>query len=175
MIAVEFGRIGVYTAGPTAPIDCRGEIRAHSDQQSSFETRISMVGNQYLEGGVNVASGGLRVDGVLSGVGYGYIGSNYFYVGNDTSLNRGWAWKSNGSLSEATNLVGSSAQMVLNKSGSLGIGTVNQFGSGELVVSIANATTVPTTNPTGGGVLYVEAGALKYRGSSGTVTTIANA
>lgn len=40
---------------------------------------------------------------------------------------------------------------------------------------IPNATTVPTTNPTGGGILYVEAGALKYRGSSGTVTTIAAA
>jgi len=26
-----------------------------------------------------------------------------------------------------------------------------------------------------GGILYVEGGALKYRGSSGTVTTIANA
>jgi hypothetical protein len=34
---------------------------------------------------------------------------------------------------------------------------------------------VPTTNTTGGGLLYVESGALKYRGSSGTVTTIANA
>ena len=32
----------------------------------------------------------------------------------------------------------------------------------------------PST-PSGGGVLYVEGGALKYRGSSGTVTTIANA
>ena len=40
---------------------------------------------------------------------------------------------------------------------------------------VANATTVPTTNPVGGGILYVEAGALKYRGSSGTVTTIAPA
>ena len=49
------------------------------------------------------------------------------------------------------------------------------FGGGVGVVNILNATTVPTTNPTGGGVLYVEAGALKYRGSSGTVTTIANA
>ena len=29
--------------------------------------------------------------------------------------------------------------------------------------------------PTGGGVLYVEAGALKYKGSSGTVTVIAPA
>lgn len=55
----------------------------------------------------------------------------------------------------------------------VGVGTTTQFGSGSGVVGIVNATTVPTTNPTGGGVLYVEAGALKYRGSSGTVTTIA--
>jgi hypothetical protein len=34
--------------------------------------------------------------------------------------------------------------------------------------------TAPST-PTGGGVIYVEGGALKYKGSSGTVTTIANA
>jgi hypothetical protein len=34
---------------------------------------------------------------------------------------------------------------------------------------------VPTTNPSGAGILYVESGALKYRGTSGTVTTIANA
>lgn len=35
--------------------------------------------------------------------------------------------------------------------------------------------TAPSANPSGGGALYVESGALKYRGSSGTVTTIANA
>lgn len=35
-------------------------------------------------------------------------------------------------------------------------------------------TTEPAT-PTGGGVLYVQSGALKYKGSSGTVTTLANA
>ena len=57
--------------------------------------------------------------------------------------------------------------------GNIGIGTVNQFGGGAKVIGIANASTVPAGNPTGGGVLYVEAGALKYRGSSGTVTTIA--
>lgn len=48
-------------------------------------------------------------------------------------------------------------------------------GGGSRVIAIGNAATVPSTNPTGGGVLYVEAGALKYRGSSGTVTTIASA
>lgn len=56
-----------------------------------------------------------------------------------------------------------------------GVNVDAQFGSGAGVVGIANATTVPTANPTGGGVMYVEAGALKFRGSAGTVTTIAPA
>jgi hypothetical protein len=59
--------------------------------------------------------------------------------------------------------------------GSVGIGTTAQFGTGQLVIGLANASTNPSTNPTGGGVLYADAGALKWRGSSGTVTTIANA
>jgi hypothetical protein len=39
-------------------------------------------------------------------------------------------------------------------------------------IFIGNGTAVPTANPTGGGYLYVEAGALKWRGSGGTITTI---
>lgn len=50
-----------------------------------------------------------------------------------------------------------------------------QFGGGVGVVGITNAETSPTTNPSGGGVLYAENGALKWRGSSGTVTIIAPA
>lgn len=50
-----------------------------------------------------------------------------------------------------------------------------QVGGGSGVLGITNAGTVPTTNPTGGGVLYAEAGALKWRGSSGTVTQLAAA
>jgi hypothetical protein len=53
--------------------------------------------------------------------------------------------------------------------------TSTQVGGGSGVVGIANAGTVPTTNPTGGGVLYAEGGALKWRGSSGTVTVLAPA
>jgi hypothetical protein len=59
--------------------------------------------------------------------------------------------------------------------GNYGFNTSSEFGSGAGVIAIKSAVTSPTTNPTGGGVLYVEGGALKYRGSSGTVTTIANA
>lgn len=40
------------------------------------------------------------------------------------------------------------------------------------VIGISNGT-APTTSPAGMGQLYVEGGALKFRGSSGTVTTIA--
>ena len=53
--------------------------------------------------------------------------------------------------------------------------TGQSFGSGDKVIFISNADSVPSANPSGGGIFYVEAGALKYRGSSGTVTTIANA
>lgn len=59
--------------------------------------------------------------------------------------------------------------------GSIGVGTSSEFGSGKGVIGLQNAATVPTTNPTGGGVLYSEGGALKWRGSSGTVTVIAPA
>jgi hypothetical protein len=56
----------------------------------------------------------------------------------------------------------------------VGTGSAIQ-GGGAGVIGIANAGTVPSSNPSGGGILYVESGALKYRGSSGTITTIANA
>jgi hypothetical protein len=41
-------------------------------------------------------------------------------------------------------------------------------------LKLANTGSVPGT-PTGGGVIYVESGALKFKGSSGTVTTLGNA
>jgi hypothetical protein len=55
------------------------------------------------------------------------------------------------------------------------LGSAADPANGALVTAIQNATTVPTTNPTGGGILYAEGGALKWRGSAGTVTTIAPA
>jgi hypothetical protein len=53
--------------------------------------------------------------------------------------------------------------------------STKSFGSGTGVLGITNAAVAPTTNPTGGGILYSEGGALKWRGSSGTTTTIAAA
>lgn len=44
----------------------------------------------------------------------------------------------------------------------------------DATLKLANQGSAPAT-PTGGGVLYVSAGALKYKGSSGTVTNLGNA
>jgi hypothetical protein len=59
--------------------------------------------------------------------------------------------------------------------GNIGIRTTSQFGGGQGVMAIANATVAPSVNPAGAGILYVEDGALKYRGTNGTVTVIAPA
>jgi collagen type VII alpha len=50
-----------------------------------------------------------------------------------------------------------------------------QAAGGTDVIYIANASGTPTSNPTGGGILYAEGGALKWRGSSGTITTLGSA
>lgn len=49
------------------------------------------------------------------------------------------------------------------------------FGAGTGTLAIKNAAAAPTTNHPDGGILFVEGGALKFRGSAGTVTTIAPA
>jgi hypothetical protein len=59
--------------------------------------------------------------------------------------------------------------------GNIGFGTKDQFGAGRGVIAIANACVAPSVNPADGGILYVEDGALKYRGSKGKVTTLAPA
>jgi hypothetical protein len=64
--------------------------------------------------------------------------------------------------------------------GNVGIGfpedsQFKKFGGGQGVIAIANASVPPTANLAGAGILYVEDGALKYRGSNGTVTVIAPA
>lgn len=58
--------------------------------------------------------------------------------------------------------------------GNLGLNT-HDFGGGAGCLGILNVSIAPSLTPSGGGVLYVQSGALKYKGSSGTVTTVANA
>lgn len=55
-----------------------------------------------------------------------------------------------------------------------GVGlTLSAWQGMQMGIYITNAASAPTGNPTSGGFLWIENGALKYRGTSGTVTTIA--
>lgn len=90
-----------------------------------------------------------------------------------------FSWGPGGSTARDTDLSRTAAG-VLGTTSSFQVGVnlrinTTSVGGGTGVLGIANASVVPSINPTGGGVIYVEAGALKYRGSSGTVTVIAAA
>lgn len=65
--------------------------------------------------------------------------------------------------------------LIVTESQNVNIGTTtSESHGGRRCLYLQNAT-VPSSNPSNGGLLYVEGGALKYRGSSGTVTTLAPA
>ena len=76
---------------------------------------------------------------------------------------------------------GGQSRLTVNQDGQLsikaGAASVSFGSSSGAMLAIGNITTAPSTNYSGGngGFLYVDTGALKFRGGSGTVTTIAAA
>lgn len=88
---------------------------------------------------------------------------------SDFGTHRWWV----NSTTNAGQTISFTQAMTLDASGNLLVGLAAAGSSSAKTVQIANGT-APTGNVSGG-ILYVENGALKYRGSSGTVTTIANA
>ena len=125
---------------------------------------------EVLEGGTGSGTGGIYASTATAG-------GNPGYVFRTASTNR-WAINLVGSSGvEAIRFYdvnASATRMTIDSSGNVGIG-VSTFGtSAANVLGLANAT-APSTSPAGMGQLYVESGALKFRGSSGTITTIAAA
>ena len=127
--------------------------------------------------------------GSLFGLGNSlYLGNNWRYAaGVSYKLAAGYAhlfeqnrqlgtstwYTSSAGAGAAGDTITFNPQMTLDASGNLLVGLAAAGSSSAKTVQIANGT-APTGNVSGG-ILYVENGALKYRGSSGTVTTIANA
>lgn len=77
-------------------------------------------------------------------------------------------------LSFSTGSIGPSPRLYISSAGNIGINNLSFGTSAVGVIAIGNGA-APSTSIANVGQLYVEAGALKYRGSSGTVTTIAAA
>ena len=114
---------------------------------------------------------------LIDGTSTAYI-LNSRLVGRGTGYvinNSGTCWSLGGNSFTGTVLGALSYSSVpLDSNNNAGIGTTLVGTSAVNVLSMANAT-APSTSPAGIGQLYVEGGALKFRGSSGTVTTIAPA
>ena len=128
---------------------------------------VSPSNNLHVQGASGATA--IRISAVTDGA-LGFIGSASGLISGSPANNLAVRAENGLYLSGG----GNATQFILNSSGNVGIG-VSTFGtSAAKVLGLANAT-APTTSPAGMGQLYVEAGALKYRGSSGTVTTIANA
>jgi len=67
-------------------------------------------------------------------------------------------------------ITGGNARMIIDATGNILIGVAIAASSAQKTINLSDGT-APTGNIVGG-IIYVEAGVLKYRGSSGTVTTL---
>jgi hypothetical protein len=116
-----------------------------------------------------------------------FVSQNLFYNASDAStyISNGFAttylqspssgahaWF-NAPSGTAGDAISFTQALTLSAVGNLLLGGTADPASAAKAIVIYNGT-APTGN-IAGGTLYVEAGALKYRGSSGTVTTLANA
>ena len=106
-----------------------------------------------------------------------FDGSSYKYKGNGFASHylqqsgfHAWYTAPTGT---AGNAITFTQAMTLDVLGNLLVGLATAGTTAAKTIQIANGT-APTANVTGG-QLYVESGALKFRGSSGTITTIAAA
>lgn len=104
------------------------------------------------------SNGSVRIEGIATT-------TKRLVLGYDETNNWGWILSTNSGVA--------GTPLILQGSGTGNLGYLgSSFGGGIGVVFLGNANTVPTTNPSAGGLLYVEAGALKFRGSGGTITTL---
>lgn len=146
-------RLGI---GPTT--SAPGELVHAADAATGGRIYVK-IENTSVNTGSNSGSAGVY----MQGRGHGWT------VNTDVGINGG----DNLGITSVT--LGSTPVLFFDSSGNLAINSTGSFGAGTGVVFIANRSAAPSGTPSGGGVLYAEAGALKWKGSSGTVTTIAPA
>lgn len=173
--------MGVGTSSPTDTLHVAGNIIiVHAGlgielQRSTYDTwRFGQIGN-----GLSIRnSSDARTDILIDGTGLVGIQNtspaaslDVKSIGTTPTL-----ILDNGSVANSILVCKDNGSNVflIDDNGNIGMNSTN-YGSGTGVVAIGNASAVPSANPPSGGILYVQSGALKYRGSSGTITTIANA
>ena len=133
------------------------------------------------------SGGNIELNGSTGNIAFRVVSTlacNWYYNSGDKFIGTGYAqqyqqyqgvhkWFTSTLSGSAGGSATMSQLMTLDASGNLLVGLTTAGTTAAKTIQIANGT-APTANVTGG-QLYVESGALKYRGSSGTVTTLANA
>jgi hypothetical protein len=132
--------------------------------------KVLQIGS--TSGAFHYGAGGQLISGTNAfyDTSWKYVANGFASYYQQSSGQHSWLTAPSGT---AGNAITFTQAMTLDASGNLLVGLTAAGTTAAKTIQIANGT-APTANVTGG-QLYVEAGALKYRGSSGTVTTIANA
>jgi hypothetical protein len=151
MIIGQAGNVGIGIS----PTSRRLQVTQNQNATTSIGVTNSDTTNGSSRAEFRAISG--TVEGTLTAIGTTTPG---FFIGSAT--NHDVMLNANGST-----------KLTITPAGNIGINGTS-FGSGVNVIFLGNAT-APSGTPVGGGILYVEAGALVYKGSSGTVTGIAPA
>jgi hypothetical protein len=161
LLVDENGRVGIGTTSPSAPLHVYGagaDMAVIEQSASPGVAVLTIIGDRMGASKV----GGLHFD------------NRYLSGGQIAGID---AWRgstqSKGLLIFNTNDGTILAErMRINETGSVGIGTTNQFGGGQGVLSIGNAVSNPTSAPTNAAIFYASGGEMHVRDAGGNDTVI---
>jgi hypothetical protein len=153
--------------GVSATIDSSGNVGI-GVVPSAWSIRALQLGSGFSAWSSGVANARIFANTYYDGA-YKYIG-NGLATQYEQDGYHAWYIAPSGT---AGNAITFTQAMTLDASGNFLVGLAAAGTTAAKTIQIANGT-APTGNVTGG-QLYVESGALKFRGSSGTITTIAAA
>ena len=162
------GNVGIGTSSPGYKLQINSGATAATSYFSSTATSAYSAAG-YNGGSARIALNGGGAAGATTGINFSQSGSFEAYFGavQEAGGAAAFVW-------QGYNGAAYTERMRLDSYSNLLVGVTAAGTTAAKVIGMGDAT-APTTSPAGMGQLYVEAGALKFRGSSGTVTTIAPA
>lgn len=155
LVATDDGTFGVPTltaAGATNPWPIY--IKSRGNREISFLTNNTQRWNIRADGGIEDAKGSGATITIASP---SSTAPTYAFVGSTTT---------------GLGLAAAGAPCLIAAGVEVLRGLSAPSGATGPALFVPNLSAEPTSNPTGGGFLYCFAGALKYRGSGGTTTTV---